>query len=980
LIDRRDEPDPEPPPAHADGDDLAGHIKPLLAAQLRATGLDVVYERGRGDTLTYREADGREVAVLDLVGGFGASLLGHNHPRVVARAIEILRGERPFHAQASLRLSAGRLGRRLCAQVERATGRPAVAHLASTGAEAVEAAIKHAEMERRRRVDRILARIGQGQHDVRRRLRDGSAAVSERLFERACRLFGLSRIEGIDELFLRLYHRARAELDRPPAFLAVEGAFHGKTSGSLKLTHRAEYQAPWRGIGPASAFLPAGDLPALAQALEAATLRYVDLEVAPGGELELAPRELVNVAACFVEPIQGEGGVHEIDREYLRALRAAADRHGFPLVLDEIQSGMGRTGAFFASEHAGVAGDYYLLSKSLGAGLAKISALMVARERYIEEFGVLHTSTFADDDFSSEVALAGLDLIEEDGGALMRRCAEMGALFMGRLRDVMARHPDQIRAVRGRGLMIGVELADQRDSPSAFMRVLGAQELLGFMVSGWFLREHAIRVAPTLSARATIRIEPSAAIEAAAISRTAAALEELAGLLRAGDAYRLLRFAVGRARESAPPPAPRPPAPPATRPATRQLDPSTHERDGARVGFLTHFLTAGDLLDWDPRLAPLDADDCRRFLDRTRGLVAPFVAARTSLRSPLGSRVHATVIGLPFTPDQVVDEMRAGGGGWARELIDQGIELARQRGCAVVGFGGFTSILTASCRSVVASDIALTTGNSLTAAAALEAAQCAAHRLALPRRVLGVVGAIGNIGRVLAEVAADWVDEIVLVGRPGAERRLRDAAAAIYASSARRAGGAPGPRGGLAATMSARGLLGGSDGAADRDDLGEWLRGRAEADLGASAPVRIATDVAALLACDIILTASNAARPVVYPQHVRADRPVVVCDVAVPRDVDDSVMDERPRAAVLAGGVVRAPLGQTFALSGMNLPPGQVYGCLAETLLMGLAGIGENFSYGALDPMRIRRIRDLALMHGFALDENPRRRLPRDPE
>jgi predicted amino acid dehydrogenase len=332
--------------------------------------------------------------------------------------------------------------------------------------------------------------------------------------------------------------------------------------------------------------------------------------------------------------------------------------------------------------------------------------------------------------------------------------------------------------------------------------------------------------------------------------------------------------------------------------------------------------------------------------------------------------VQATIIGLPFTPDQVVDEMRSGGGQWARALIDQGIELARRSGCAIVGFGGFTSILTSNCRTVIASDIALTTGNSLTAAAALEAAQRACRRLELPRRVLGVVGAMGNIGRVLAEVAADWVDQIVLVGRPGAERRLREAAAAIYAASARRAGGATTDAGGLSATMAERGLLRG--GAAERADLGEWLLRRAD-ELGPRAPVRVATDLAALIDCDVILTASNAARPVLLPEHVAADRDVVVCDVAVPRDVHDSVLDRRPRATVLKGGVVRAPLGQSLAISGMNLPPGEVYGCLAETLLMGMAGIGENFSYGALDPMRIRRVRDLALMHGFALEENPRR-------
>jgi acetylornithine/succinyldiaminopimelate/putrescine aminotransferase/predicted amino acid dehydrogenase len=945
------------------GHEFAEHVKPLLAERLRAIGLDVAYERARGDRMCYRDSTGREIEVLDLVGGFGASLFGHNHPRVVARAVELLRGERPFHAQASMRAPAGRLGRRLVARFERATGRPGMAHFANSGAEAVEAAIKHAEMERRRRVDRILERIGHEQHQVRRRLREGTAVVSDRLFESACRLFGLSRLDSIDELFLRLYHRTREQLDRPPAFLAVERGFHGKTSGSLKLTHRAEYQAPWRSIGPASEFLPAGDEVALEQALEASTLRYVDLEVGTDGEVQLAPRELVNVAACFVEPIQGEGGVHEIAHDYLRRLRAAADRHGFPLVFDEIQSGMGRTGRFFAGEHTGVAGDYYLLSKSLGAGLAKISAMLVARDRYIDEFGTLHTSTFADDDFSSELALVGMDLIEEDDEALMRRCAATGDQFLGRLRDLMARYPDQIRAVRGRGLMIGVELAEQRESPSALIRELAAQELLGFMVSGWFLRERAIRVAPTLSARATVRIEPSAYIEAADIERFCGALEELVGHLRAGDAYRLVRFVVGRAGE---------PVRDVARPARRPVGPQPGA-GAARVGFLTHFLAAGDLLDWDPQLAPLDADDCARFLFRTRGMVEPFVAARTALRSPLGSRVQATIIGLPFTPDQVVDEMRSGGGQWARELIDHGIELARRSGCAVVGFGGFTSILTGNCRTVIASDIALTTGNSLTAAAALEAAQRACHRLELPRRVLGVVGAMGNIGRVLAEVASDWVDEIVLVGRPGAERRLREAAAAIYAASARRAGGSPTDAGGLCATMAERGLLGG--GGDERDELGEWLLRRAD-ELGERAPVRVATDLAALIDCDVVLTASNAARPVVLPEHVAADRHVVVCDVAVPRDVHDSVLDRRPRATVLEGGVVRAPLGQSLTISGMNLPPGEVYGCLAETLLMGLAGIGENFSYGALDPTRIRRVRDLALMHGFALDENPRR-IPR---
>lgn len=909
-----------------DAEAFATYVKPQLAAKLRAVGLDVQYHRGNGDRVWYRDDEDADVEVLDLVGGFGASLFGHNHPELLARARGVLDGVRPTHVQGSIRGAAGRLGERLSAAAERAAGRGFIAHFANSGAEAVEAALKHAELERRARIDAALHRLARMPHDVRRALRDHTAHLPEELFASAARLFGLAKVDGIDELFLRLYRRALDRFEAPPTFLAVEGAFHGKTSGSLKLTFRAEYQAPWRALGPASAFLRIGDLAALDDAIAHATLRWVELEAGEDGAYRLVERELVNVAALFVEPIQGEGGVREVPHDYLRALRAVADRHGFPLVLDEIQSGMGRTGRFFAAEHAGVRGDYYLLSKALGGGLAKISALLIDRSRYVEDFGFLHTSTFADDDFSSEVAIAGLDLLERDDGALVHRCGTVGDEFLARLRDVQARFPDQIRDVRGRGLMIGVEIALQEASPSPMMRVISEQEMLGFALSGWLLRQERIRVAPTLSARATLRLEPSAYLELADVDRFCAALARMAELLRRGDAFELLRYVVGRERE----------APLLREPPHRHRPARAPAAGAARVGFLTHFLQPEDMIDWDPSLVPFTPADCDRFLARTRSMIEPFVVARTGLRSPLGTAVEATVIALPFTPAQVVDALRGGGGEWANALIDQGVELARRMGCVIVGFGGFTSILTNNCRNVRASDIAVTSGNSLTAAAALEAAQIAARRVGLERRLVGVVGAAGNIGRVLAEVAADWADEIVLVGRPGAERRLADAAGQI-ATHAIRHGGS------IATAIAAAGV---------------------------ERVIRTSTDMRALLGCNVVISASNAAKPIVRSEHIADDRPVVVSDVAVPRDVDAAVVTSRPAAVVLKGGVVRAPMGQLLEVDGMNLGPGEVYGCLAETMLMGLAGIGENLSYGTLDPQRIRRVRSLALDHGFSLDEN----------
>lgn len=913
---------------------FAEFVRPLLAAKLRAIGLDVVYHRGQGDRLYYREPAGQEtdgepgheVEVLDFVGGFGAGFLGHHHPRIVARARRLLDEGRPFHAQASARGITGQLAARLSERVGRATGRSYVVTFGNSGTEAVEAAIKHAEMERRARLDRVAADMTRTRHEIRQRLRQQSAYLPEQVFDDAARLFGLARVHSLDDLFLGVHRAALDALAAPPAFLAVEGAFHGKTSGSLKLTHRAEYQAPWRSLGPASYFLAEGDTQALSRAIARHTLAYPALAIADDGAVALLERSFVNIAACFLEPIQGEGGIHEIDPDYQRALRRAADQGGFPLVMDEIQSGMGRTGTFLASEAHGVFGDYYLLSKSLGGGMAKISAMMVERGRYLEEFGYLHTSTFADDDFSSAIALEVLDVIDADDGALLAACREKGEYLLSRLRELRARHPGQLREVRGRGLMAGIELELQPGSPAPLMRVLCEQGLLGFLVSGWLLHEHRVRVAPTLSAQTTIRLAPSALIQRADIDHLCHALDDLCTALAASDMFKLTRFLVGRARE------PEPPAPVHRPRANAPASGAQSSSAATRVGFLAHFLEPGDIRRWDPSLAPMSEPECERFLERTRGLIEPFVAARTRLVSALGPAVDIAVIGLPFTPAQAVESMRAGSGEWAHELIEGGVELARRMGSSIVGFGGYTSILTSNCRSIVASDLALTSGNSLTAAAALEALFQAADRLGIEERRLGVVGALGNIGMVLAEVALGEVDSLVLVGRGRGEKRL--------ARTAR--------------TLAER---------ADRY-AGSSARRRAEV------PIDIATDLLALRGCTLIISATNSARPIIQAAHI-GDHPVVISDVAVPTDVDPGVLRERPRAVVLRGGVVHAPGQQALDIHGMNLAPGEIYGCLAETILLGFAGIGENFSYGPLEAAKVRRIRDLAHMHGFAITENP---------
>jgi acetylornithine/succinyldiaminopimelate/putrescine aminotransferase/predicted amino acid dehydrogenase len=949
------------------GDEKAAYarfLRPRVAEMLAAIRLDVVYDRARGDYIYHRDANGEELRVLDMLGGYGASLCGHNHPALIAIARVCLAAERPFNAQASVRGQAGLLAARLAERVGRATGKDYVVTLASTGTEAVEAAIKHAELEAVTRLDARRRAAEDGIRRVRIALRQGARLPAE-LASQAGKLLGLLRAPPENELWNVLRRAAVDATTRPPLFLAVEGSFHGKTTGSLSFTYGAEYRDPWARLGLRSRFLPLGDEAALEAALRAEAITYPVVDVTQDGQIRLLPARFTNVAAAFAEPIQGEGGIRELSPVYLAALRHAADHHGFPLVLDEIQCGLGRTGRFLASEAARVRGDYVLLSKALGGGLAKLSALLVERERYQPDFGYLHTSTFADDDYSSAIGMGVLDLVDADDGALLRACHQKGDHLMAKLRALRERFPDELAAVRGRGLMIGVELGKLARSPSRLLRVLGEQNLLGFLASGWLLREEKIRVAPTLSSHGTIRLEPSAFIEEAELDHFVAAFERLLRILKDARVDVLLGGPPPPESARATIAAAVPPPLPSVSTAT------------PHAAFLAHFLEPGDLRSWEPRLAAWSDHECEDLLDRTMPVLEPFDVKAQTIRSATGAEVNLHVVGVPLLPAQVIRAMREGKEERPLELVRLAVERARATGARVVGFGGYTSIVSRSCTAFVEDELALTSGNSLTAAAALDALFSTAASMGIePSRArLGVVGGAGNLGAVLAEVAADRVPEIVLIGRPAAESRLADTAASIYESALRRLA-----RGGEAAAYGVARAL--ADLPATRELMGPETRtprpvlagsgarlyaalARSVArDLAERAPVRLATDMAELRSCTLILSATNAPRPVIKPEHI-GDAPVVIADVATPRDVDPAVIRERPRARVLSGGLVSLPAGQAIDLGGLPLAPGQVHGCLAETLLLGLERAREHFSYGPLRADNVRRAAELARKHGF---------------
>ena len=241
-----------------------------------------------------------------------------------------------------------------------------------------------------------------------------------------------------------------------PRFIGFLGGFHGRTMGSLAFTSsKVTQQTGFFPTMPGVTHVPYPNpyRPLFAGADQGrAVLDYIEMLF----QSNVPPNE---VAAIVVEPIQGEGGYLVPPDSFLPGLRALCDRHGILLIFDEVQCGIGRSGRMFASQHWGVSPDIMTLAKGLASGLP--IGLVVARRTHMEKWRRgAHGNTFGGNPLCCAAALATLELVEREYAA---NAAALGDYFIGRLRELQQRFPC-IGEVRGKGLMIGMELVTDRAS------------------------------------------------------------------------------------------------------------------------------------------------------------------------------------------------------------------------------------------------------------------------------------------------------------------------------------------------------------------------------------------------------------------------------------------------------------------------------------------------------------------------------------
>src|ERR1700723_4126698 len=262
--------------------------------------------------------------------------------------------------------------------------------------------------------------------------------------------YGNSGAEAIEcALKLARYHTKRQNI------IAFFGAFHGRTMGALSLTASKPQQRRRFGpLVPGVTHIPYPDLyrgrkdaTQDPDAFSLSCARFIEEKLF---KTTLAPEE---VAAIFVEPVQGEGGYVVAPTIFMRELRRICDRHGILLVLDEVQSGIGRTGKWWAVEHTGVEPDMVCMAKGIASGMPL--GITMTRSEVMDWVPGSHASTFGGNPVAVAAALATLDVLEKEN--LLENSASVGAHIMKRMAD----WPKKLKLVgdvRGRGLMIGVDI------------------------------------------------------------------------------------------------------------------------------------------------------------------------------------------------------------------------------------------------------------------------------------------------------------------------------------------------------------------------------------------------------------------------------------------------------------------------------------------------------------------------------------------
>ncbi|MCX7795723.1 MAG: aminotransferase class III-fold pyridoxal phosphate-dependent enzyme [bacterium] len=682
-------------------------------------------------------------------------------------------------------------------------------------------------------------------------------------------------------------------------------------------------------------YIPYGDITALEEELEENAKHYGDL---------------------MVEPIQGEGGIILPPDDYLSKVRLLCHKHNILFILDEIQTGLGRTGSLFLCEGKDFIPDILLIGKVLGGGIYPIGVCLIREEFYPEGFDLNNFSTFAGNNIACLIADKVLEILIRDDRSLIKRIRENGERLIGELLRLKDKFPTLIKDIRGKGYLLGIELdMDRKNYPQSILSVLSEQENLVPIVVSYLLNEKKIRLAPTLKNNKVIRLEPSFITTWDECQKVVESLEDVFNILDEMNTPEIIRPILNISKgdfslynidviEKEP-----------------REDVSPSLEDG-RFAFLVHPIDLANYSEFDPTLIMLPRDKIAVFSEIGKDLIKPFVIGKVRINSDYGATAYGEFINIPYTARQMIETPQDK----VIKVIESAVSLAVDRGAKILGLGAYTSVITRGGTLLKGKYVPLTTGNSYTVVASIDALKLASAKLEidLSQSTVSVVGATGSIGRALAILLSEDIHKIILVGNPShpksSVRRLRKVGIDLCLNIARRLESGWRPSNKTIGEYLSTLIL------PSYDDTDSWEKILSL--LEKEGYITITTNLlSAVSSSDIIVTATNSPRELIEPSYIKFG--AIICDISRPPNVSPLIKELRPDVLVIDGGVVEIPgkpsLGWYFGFE-----RGLAYACMAETMMLALEKNYTDMSLGSdLTIEGINYFRELAKKHGFKVSQ-----------
>ena len=849
----------------------AQYLSPQIGTFLSSLKLNYQYHRGKKDSL-FAYLHGKEVEILDVTGGYGTNLLGHNNPEISKEVAEFIQKDKiAICNQLSIQNYASLLAEKLNFVIGSEMGRNFQVVFGSSGSEAVEIAIHHACFEWENRIEKIR--------------------------DQQFQTYASDKNVNIVEVWKRNWEIIEKSKN---LIIAVANSFHGHSTGARSILGNRKKRKKFSRLSNIEAvFLDDRNESWPEQLNYTIEKSLITLErvVQSDHTTKVIQFKISSIICAFAEPVMGEGGVRTVNRDFLKELSF----YDFPLISDEIQCGLGRTGEIPECKNA----HYYLFGKALGGGIEKISAVMIDKSRFCFDFSEYYTSTFGNGELAAVAGLKALDIISS--GSFINQIIETGSYLRDKLISIRNKYPGVISDVQGKGLMLAIYFNPACADGNIILRILFEKERAGYLFSAWLLNCHHIRMFPTLTAPNTLRIEPSAYLTQQESDKICIALDELCSLITCKKMYDLFLFLMDNDTFSEDKKG-------SDTEVVYKQNPESAADGATKVAFIAHFaFPLRELRMLVPDFARASDTGLRILFNRIQTLMEMDPVLMIALNLFHG-KIHFSFYVIPLDSSELEFLHKSGRRKRIVTKIQKAVNLASQNGAQVISLGGFNSILTNNGLSLYEPPGSrIITGNTLTAASGMR------HLVNTVKmiqefdkpNVIAIVGSTGNIGQVITEMLCDQRDicsELILVSRT--EKRTKEII----------------------------------------DDL----RKRKSVTM----KIICSGNISVIKNSDILIICSNTSDPIIFPHHISANKPVLISDLSVPSAVSPEVYRLPNVRSIPFSAYVTLPEDKDAVISSYS-PPGTVFCCAAEALLLGLEDFKGSLK-GRIIPGEVKEITILA--------------------